>query len=514
MNLHKYLLLLLCLGLLFACKKEIKNPPNPITEEPTEQDRLRASIYDYFNKYSLWTAQVPDLDEEGRLEFVKKYSSNQSLLTALKNMTPQYSFQPYQTLDIAVGNRYDRYSFIDESGAEGNVSYADGFRMDTNDGYGLYFYWGYIEEENSARPVIYFVEGGSPGQQKGIKRGLTVLAINERENTSVPVIYRNGGYYLSDEDLAQEIQDEWYDAMMDEESDLSLKFRDQEGEISEYVMKYTPSYEIDPVILDSVYTYPNKNVGYLAYSSFEEVWPNSHQNYRKLEQIFQTFESAGIRDLILDLRYNPGGYVDAAEYLANKIIGASGDQQLMFSYETNDYLAAGRSLPVGLDFGNVTFNRKNNLNLDKVLVLVTEQTASASELLISVLKPYMNVVLIGDEPRTYGKPVGFFEQKIPNSEVSLWAASFKTMNNAQTEEDRKFQNYWDGLPIAATEIVPDRIFYDFGDTNEDMIAKALTLAGVSGSMRASSRKISSTSSPVKLGIINKPRERNMLKKRD
>src|SRR5690606_38549250 len=150
----------------------------------------------------------------------------------------------------------------------------------------------------------------------------TVLAINEREDTGVPVTYRNGGYYLSDEDLAQKIQDEWYDAM--DEPDLSLKFRDQEGEISEYEMNYAESYEIDPVILDSVYTYPDKKVGYLAYSSFEEVWPNSHQNYRKLEQIFQTFESASISDLILDLRYNPGGYVDAAEYLANKIIGASG----------------------------------------------------------------------------------------------------------------------------------------------------------------------------------------------
>src|SRR5690606_4338178 len=158
MNLHKYFLLLLCLGLFFACKKEIKNPPNP-TPEPTEQERLRASIYDYFNKYSLWTEQIPDLDENGRMDFVKKYSSNQSLLTALKNMTPYYA---------GYRGSIDRFSFLDETDAEGNVSYADGFRMDTNEGYGLYFFWGYIEEEDIARPVIYFVEGGSPGQQKGI----------------------------------------------------------------------------------------------------------------------------------------------------------------------------------------------------------------------------------------------------------------------------------------------------------------------------------------------------------
>lgn len=507
MNLYKYLLLL-CLSLLLACKKEIKNPSIP---EPTKEDYIRADIYDYFNKYSLWTEQISDLDEKGRLDFAMKYSSNDSLLVDLKNMTPYFNFLPYQTLDIKVGNRYDRYSYIDESDTEGNVSYADGFQMDISEGYGLYFYWGYVEEENAARPVIYFVEGGSPGRQKGIKRGLTVLAINERENTSVPVIYRDGGYYLSDESLAEEIQDEWYDAM--DKPDLSLKFRDQEGEVSEYTMNYASSYDIDPVILDSVYTYPGKKIGYLAYSSFEEVWPNSHRNYQKLEQIFQTFEVAGISDLILDLRYNPGGYVDAAEYLANKIIGISGDKQLMFSFETNEYLALAKNVPSGLDFETVYFDRKNNLNLTKVLVLVTEQTASASELLISVLKPYMDVVLIGDEPRTYGKPVGFFEQKIPDSEVSLWTASFKTMNNAQKEEDRKFQNYWDGLPIAATEIAYDRIFYDFGDTNEDMLAKALALAGIPGSMRASSRKSDSEQRAVSMGIINKVKERNMLKKR-
>ncbi|MBD1420622.1 S41 family peptidase [Sphingobacterium chuzhouense] len=513
MNLQKYLLLL-CLGILFACKKEIKSPPNPEPEEPTEQERLRANIYDYFNKYSLWTENIPDLDEKGRLDFVKKYSSHQGLLTALKNMTPQYFFQPYQTLNITVGNRYDRYSFLDESDTEGNVSYADGFRMDTNEGYGLYFYWGQIQEnsENWARPVIYFVEGGSPGQQKGIKRGLTVQAINERENTRVSVVYRNGNYYIEDENLAQQIQNEWYDAM--DKPELKLKLKDSEGLINDYTLNHASSYEIDPVILDSIYTYPDKKIGYLAYSSFEEVWPSSHRNYQKLEQIFQAFESANINDLILDLRYNPGGYVDAAEYLANKIIGSSGDKQMMFSYETNEYLAVNNNVPRGLNFEQLNFNRKNNLNLDKVFVLVTEQTASASELLISVLKPYMNVILIGDEPRTYGKPVGFFEQKIPDSEVSLWAASFKTMNNAQTEEDRKFQNYWDGLPIATTEIVPDRIFYDFGDTNEDMIAKALALAGIPSSMRASTRKSGSAPSRVKLGIINKPRERNMLKIKD
>lgn len=517
MNLHKYLLFL-CLGLLFSCKKEIKNPPDPIEPvEPAEADYIKADIYDYFNRYSLWTEQIPDLNEEERLAFVQRYSSNESLLTALKGMTPYFNFEPYLTLDIPVGTRYDRYSFLDETEAEGNISYADGFRMDTEEGYGLYFFWGQVDEDGEkwARPVLYLVEGGSPGDKKGLKRGMIVLEINELTETRVAVIYREGGYYINDRAQAKRIQDSWYDAM--EGSVLTLKTKDAENRIEKYILDYATSYEIDPVVLDSIYTYPEKKIGYLVYSSFEQVKPRTHPNYTKMEQIFTSFEAAGIRDLILDLRYNPGGYVETATYLANKMVGASAENQLMLRYETNAYLR--NSSEYRNEFRDQDFERNNNLDLENVFVLVSEQTASAAELLISVLKPYMNIVLIGDAERTYGKPVGFFEQEIADSGVYLWAASFKTMNNAKTEEDKAFQDYWNGLKVKKNHMALDRISRDFGDVEEDMLAKALTLSGVTingSSMRASAAKRSTTSgnTAVKIGVINTPRERHMLKRKN
>ncbi|RZF59937.1 S41 family peptidase [Sphingobacterium corticibacterium] len=492
MNLHKYLLLLLCLGLLFACKKEIKNPPNPITEEPTEQDRLRASIYDYFNKYSLWTAQVPDLDEEGRLEFVKKYSSNQSLLTALKNMTPFHS---------GYSGSIDRFSFIDESGADGNAnsSYADGIRMDTNEGYGLYYGWGILSSSATvAYPVIFFVEGGSPAWKEGVTRGSIVYAVNDDENITVGY----NGSNLNQADVRR-VGTKLEAAL--EANSLKLKLETASGEDKVFTLGYQDSYDIDPVILDSVYVYPDKNIGYLAYSSFEEVWPNTHQNYVKLEEIFNSFTDANIKDLILDLRYNTGGYVNTAEYLANKMINAADHDKLMFKYEVNDYLAT--SFQHRTSFQDVYFESNNNqLTLENVYVLVTEQTASAAELLISSLKPYLNVTIIAETDRTYGKPVGFFPEEI-NDEFTLWVTSFKTINaNGYTD-------YWDGMQVDVANI-DDYIFKDFGDSEEDMTAKALNLAGVSTSgMRASSRKSSTARRGIKVGIINKPNERNMLKKR-
>ncbi|MBD1433178.1 hypothetical protein H8B06_10100 [Sphingobacterium sp. DN00404] len=517
MNLHKYLLLLLCLGLLFACKKEIKNPPNPEPEEPTEQERLRASIYDYFNKYSLWTTNIPDLDENGRLDFVKKYSSNQSLLTALKNMTPFYQFRTYETLNIAVGNRYDRYSYLYEPQGGGNASRAGGFRMDTNEGYGLHIFWGVVTEESVAwaRPVVYFVEGGSPGHQAGVKRGAIVMEIDNKQ-TRVPVFKgEDDEYYLSDQPLANTIFRAWYDGVEKPTLALKLKLNGREDVVTKLPLERAAEYEIKPIIAHSVYTYSEKNIGYFAYSSFEQTDDGTHignTNKEEIDVVFQTFGTANIKDLILDLRYNTGGYVDAAVYLANKIINRHGDGQLMFSYETNEYLARTQAN----SFKDVFFKKNNGtLELEKVFFLVTEQTASAAELLISVLKPYMEIELVGDQPRTYGKPVGFFGEDV-GDDVELWAASFKTINNAKKEEDEKFRDYWDGLTVKGDNIAVDRISYDFGDREEDMIARALVLAGISppSGLQASTRKNVSTQGGIKIGIINKPRERNLLKTKD
>src|SRR5690606_23506763 len=279
-----------------------------------------------------------------------------------------------------------------------------------------------------------------------------------------------------------------------------------------YTMAYSSSYVIDPVVKDSVYKYPelNKNIGYLAYSSFEEEWRPGHDNQKRIDEVFHSFEDAGIKDLILDIRYNTGGYVDAAIYLANKLISKADNGKLMFYYDVNDYLKPyTEKASVEFDFTPVSFDKKNTLDLTTIYFLVTEQTASAAELLINVLKPYMNVVLIGDASRTYGKPVGFFPEEITD-DIQLWVTSFKTINADE------YTDYWNGLVVDEGSIV-DYFFLDFGDTRDDMLAKALEMAVPTGtSLRASSRKNTSFSLPkaVNKGMINKVRERNMLKKKE
>lgn len=489
MNLYKQLrlLLLLLLGVIVSCEKEIKDRPE--RPEPTEDEEIRASIYDYFNKYSLWTDQIPDRDEEERLAFVEQYTSNNGVLNALKGLTPFYK---------GYDGSIDRFSFLDESDADGNVSRSDGMRMDTNDGYGLYFGWGILSPNaKEAYPVIFFVEGGSPAQKAGVTRGTIVYALNDEEIT---VGLTSTGRL--DEAQQQRMEHKLNAAL--EAKSLTLDTETADGEDEVYTLSYK-TYDIDPIVADTIYK-ASKNVGYLAYSSFEEVDDSAKGkgNRNKLDAIITSFEKAGIKDLILDLRYNTGGYVETAEYMANKLINSAHDDKLMFTYDVNDYLKR----HFKKDFQDTYFSRDNALDLKNIYVLVTESTASAAELLINVLKPHLSVTLIAETDRTYGKPVGFFPEDI-NDDVTLWVTSFKTIN-ADGDTD-----YWDGM--AADSIgVTDYIFRDFGDPQEMMIAKALETAGISPArgLRASSQKTYSSQRGVKLGIINKPRERNMLKTKE
>jgi hypothetical protein len=109
----------------------------------------------------------------------------------------------------------------------------------------------------------------------------------------------------------------------------------------------------------------------------------------------------------------------------------------------------------------VKFAKAGNLNLSRVFFIVTDNTASASELLINNLKPYMDVKLIGDT--TYGKPVGFFP--IPIYNYDIYPISFKTVNSAGNAD------YYSGF--APDKVTFDGVDKDWGDITEPSLAAAL-----------------------------------------
>jgi len=143
-------------------------------------------------------------------------------------------------------------------------------------------------------------------------------------------------------------------------------------------------------------------VAYLMYNGFTANFDE------QLNNAFGTFLAEGATELVLDLRYNGGGSVQTATYLASMITGQFNGQlfakqqwnsKVQAYYEENNPERLVNNFTNSI--GNTTIN---SLNLSKVYILTTTGTASASELVINGLKPYINVVQIGDV--TIGKNVG------------------------------------------------------------------------------------------------------------
>jgi hypothetical protein len=158
---------------------------------------------------------------------------------------------------------------------------------------------------------------------------------------------------------------------------------------------------------------------------------------------------------VVDLRYNSGGLLSVMEVLSNLIGGEITQNQIMYSLEYN---ANNTSRNESRPFSNLN----NSADLPRVVIITTGSTASASEMVINALRPFIEVALIGDT--TFGKPVGqlgfVFCEKI------LRPVSFRTVN-AVGDTD-----FFDGFPPDCA--AADDIDTALGDPAEASFAEALT----------------------------------------
>ncbi|WP_312135892.1 S41 family peptidase [Sphingobacterium sp.] len=473
----KKLIPLFALLILFSCKKDItKISPPPRPETPissrTDEQKLRDSVYYYYKEQSYWTESVGTYDPIS--SFTDKYNTPDNVLSALMQQTPFHA---------GYNGPIDRFSRIDDISSDGG---SRAKRADLADGYGIYLTFARVN--NAVYLYAYFIEGGSPAESKGMRRGDRIIEMNGNTDMS-----QNNISYI------QKALDG---------PNLNLKVLREGKEVVVPEMTYT-SYDINPVTKDSVLTVGTKKYGYLALSSFEEMTDdrgNSTAMLNDLNAAFDNFQKNNVNELILDFRVNTGGYVSTAIYLANKIINSNGDGKLMFSYDVNKNLEKYKS-GRNAQFDNEIFHKNNTTEIQKVVFLVTEYTASAAEIVISVLKPYMDVKLVAEKSATFGKPVGFYRQDIMDK-IGLWVASFKVVNASG------YTDYWDGIP-ADIKNVTDNVTLDFGNPNENMVAAALSylstgsLTTTAREARASTRFGSSSTTP--LNRINKLRERDLIK---
>lgn len=184
------------------------------------------------------------------------------------------------------------------------------------------------------------------------------------------------------------------------------------------------------VLLDTVYSLKNKKIGYFCYLKFENV--------EELAPIIGKFKNANIDELVIDLRYNPGGYVSTCKYLCNSVVNERGYGKIFQSQGFNDVLSAEMQLKYGSKYDSeyYDFPTKSEdkqlgmplygLNMNRIFVLTSSHTASASEALIVCLRPYNSVIVIGE--RTVGKGVGSYTIRDPKYKYELHPITLRYFN--------------------------------------------------------------------------------------
>jgi len=257
----------------------------------------------------------------------------------------------------------------------------------------------------------------------------------------------------------------------------------------------------NPVLFSKVFDFDGVRVGYLVYTSF------TLDSYADLIDVCKSFRAQGVRDVILDLRYNTGGYVMAELFLGSMLAPESaveaGEVILMEVYNDDTmkrFASQGISTEIrfqqDFDFESrgkkYTFSTRGaNVGCERVIAIVERWTASASEALIGDLNAYMPVVVVGRQ--THGKyctgvtadAERFYtdnESTLGVSEAAL--AKEQTANVGLYMMIARYANK-NGVTLSMPDgikpeaLVDDKPWdgYQLGDPSETMLNKALVYCG-------------------------------------
>jgi hypothetical protein len=407
MNLELLLTFFGCILITTSCRKNdaLKNnvvpSPDPVV---TKADKVKDTVLIHTKDVYLWDTQIPQ-DFNPR-----SYADPDKIMTDIR----AYSKEPGFTSPV------DRWSFAIKQAEWDNIS--AGVTQDF--GLSVFFY-----TDGDLR--VKSVEKQSPAGKAGIRRGWKITKLNGNTNMT------NGNADF----IIQQVFNS---------SSTTFTFQKPDGTNVDMQLN-AATYQENPIFLDTVYAIGNNKIGYLVFNSF---LGDTNTIYSDFQKIFNRFGQEGINDLVVDLRYNGGGYVTVQNKLANYLVPPAANGNLMMKQEFNTKNKQYNSSSI--------FKKSGSLNLNRIFFIVSSNTASASELLINNLRPFMDVKLVGPS-NTYGKPVGYFP--IPIDDWYIFPVSFRTTNKNGDG------SYFNGLQLDKQ--VGDGLNKDWGDKDEASLATIL-----------------------------------------
>jgi C-terminal processing protease CtpA/Prc len=332
--------------------------------------------------------------------------------------------------------------------------------------------------------LVLYVVPNSPADKTGLKRGQWIFEIND-----TPVSEENYTILYGSEAAILGVSERYTGGFLP---------------IKKYFIEAACEIDDNPVHYHTVYPSndPGKRIGYLVYNHFTAGKTDEDQTYdNNLRNVSREFKHEGVNEFILDLRYNNGGLLSSAELLCAILAPEPALGKILGYIEYNDKhnpQIYNMTLDTGILGGGV------NLNLNTLYVLTSEASASASELIINCLSPYMKVVLIGTQ--TEGKNVGSITYK--NEELN-WELRPIVCKIYNSENKSDYVNgFTPHYKIDESSDMGIDYFLEFGNPDELLLNKALQLiSGTDGAEEEedilTSRSLTRESIPVYCSLDRK-----------
>ncbi|WP_343695343.1 S41 family peptidase [Flavobacterium sp.] len=405
-------------------------------------------IWKGLNQVYLWQADVPNLADD-------RFSSQNELNAYLSGYSdPEELFQDLLNKPVSKypSNAIDRFSWMVD---DYTVLEQELNGITKNNGVDFKL-TRVAEGSNDLVGYVRYIIPDSDASGKDIKRGDLFTAVNGTKLT----VSNYQSLLLSGGDT------------------YTLNFADYTGSAfvlnGKSVSLTKTTLEENPILINKVINSGGHKIGYLMYNGFYGDYD------ARLNQAFGQLKAEGVTDFILDLRYNGGGSVRSSTRLASMITGQF-EGKIFSKRQYNFKLMAGMTSD-DLESLNERFvasfdgNTVNSLNMATVYIITTSNTASASELVINGLKPYVNVVQIGET--TIGKNVGSFTvydsptftktNVNPNHKYAMQPLVFKISNAAD------FGDYTQGLTPTYVQYEYVSSYGVLGDPSEPLLNLAIS----------------------------------------